>query len=59
MTTACMGGWCSVRENCKHYQSPNNARPIERLCEPATHSFFRPQPHDAYERRVIPIKEAA
>lgn len=62
---ACMGGKCAVRENCKHYhvEGPGRLSPIERLCEPATHSFFQTEPHDAFEVRrmppVIPIAEAA
>lgn len=61
MTTPCMGGWCAVRDNCKHYHSESRAKPIERLCEAATHTAFRPVAHDAFEARypVIPLKEAA
>lgn len=55
MTTACMGGWCSVRERCKHYQAEDRRHPIERLCEPDTHTAFRPMHHDAFE--TIPIVE--
>lgn len=61
--TACLGGWCAVRENFKHYhvEGPLRLRPIERLCEPATHTAFQSVPHDAFEsaRNAIPIAEAA
>ncbi len=62
---ACMGGWCAVRENCKyfHVNSPARLSPVERLCEPKTHSFFHPEPHDAFEvlRMLpsIPIEQSA
>lgn len=61
MTTACMGGWCAVRENCKHYHASTWAKPIERLCEPVTHTAFQSVSHDAFQARypVIPVKEEA
>lgn len=48
---ACMGGFCSVRENCQHYTAnwPARGRPVERLCEPTTHSVFWAVHHDAFE----------
>lgn len=51
---ACMGGFCAVRENCKHFNVgwPQRARPIERLCEPATHSAFHTEQHDAFEPQM-------
>lgn len=51
MTAACAGGWCAVRENCKHYHVEGSARlrPIDRLCEPSTHSVFWAVHHDAFE----------
>lgn len=64
MTAACMGGWCMVRERCKHYHVENvvRLRPVERLCEPELHTAFRPVANDAFEqlvRAVIPIREVA
>lgn len=53
MAAACMGGWCAVRDRCKHHQAENRSKPTERLCEPGTHDAFEPI------QRFIPIKEAA
>lgn len=59
MTIACMGGFCAVRENCKYYCAQDKSYPVERLCEKDSPSLFKPRPHDAFERRVIELKEAA
>lgn len=45
MTTACMGGWCPVRDNCRHHLVEGAARqrePEERLCDPGTLTDFSP-----------------
>lgn len=31
---ACMGGWCSRREQCQNYHAEDRRNPIERICEP-------------------------
>jgi hypothetical protein len=46
---ACMGGFCRLREKCRHHVSPGNRqRPAERLCSPGSERgmFF------------VPLKEA-
>jgi hypothetical protein len=60
LTTACMGGFCAVRENCRHYVADGVARlrPVERLCEPKTHTAFSPVPHDAFERSIVHLIDA-
>lgn len=45
MTTACLGGWCSARDNCRHHLIDGAARqrePEERLCDPRSLSHFSP-----------------
>lgn len=32
--SACMGGWCKVREGCDMYQTTDKRWPVERMCEP-------------------------
>lgn len=65
MKVSCMGGWCAVRDNCRHYHAlwrDGRDRPIERLCEPVKPGIHPSQRNDAFEpfvERYIPIKEAA
>ena len=66
MRHSCMGGWCAVRENCRHYHAlwrDGRDRPVERLCETVKpNAVYRPDPHDAFEpvrESYIPIREAA
>ena len=40
MTTACMGGWCALREGCPHYRA-ESVDPIERICEPGKDGQLR------------------
>lgn len=40
--TACMGGWCVVRDKCAHHQHANQFTVVERLCEPGTKECFEP-----------------
>lgn len=44
MAASCMGGWCSLRENCRHYHAEGAARlrPMDRLCEAGTRDAFEP-----------------
>jgi hypothetical protein len=41
MVTACMGGWCGIRDRCERYNAtPDPKRPpVERLCIPGTDGF--------------------
>lgn len=32
--TACMGGWCTRRDYCPHFQAAVRDEPAERLCPP-------------------------
>lgn len=38
----CMGGWCLVRESCRHYHSDTWRKPVERACEPGETNLFAP-----------------
>lgn len=33
-TTACMGGWCALRDRCQHFHADDRSEPAERLCPP-------------------------
>lgn len=36
MTQQCQGGWCRIRNACRHYTAPASAdEPADRLCDPA------------------------
>ena len=50
---SCMGGWCAVRDNCRHHQRDDRSHPVDRLCEPKTHDAFEPL------RFARPLLEAA
>ena len=49
---SCMGGFCPIRDRCRHHVTEDRSLPIERLCEPRQHDAFEPM-----ARVVIPIKE--
>ena len=34
MTQACMGGWCKMRDKCRHFHARNSTEIAERLCLP-------------------------
>jgi hypothetical protein len=39
---SCMGGWCHLRDKCRHH-APNPHQPVlERLCEPKRADAFEP-----------------
>jgi len=40
---ACMGGWCRVRDICRHYVSDGDVI-VERLCEPGLRDAYAPLP---------------
>jgi hypothetical protein len=42
--TACLGGWCAMRETCQHYHASYPARetPIERLCRSSKLPMYWP-----------------
>lgn len=31
---SCMGGWCALRDHCRHYHAADRTTPSERLCRP-------------------------
>lgn len=46
-TTACMGGWCALRDRCPHFHADDRGDPAERLCPPkkdgAVPEFVNPE----------------
>lgn len=57
--TACMGGWCLMRQACAYYHNTDSDVIIERLCEPdrldvfvrVSASMFGPIRHSEAHRR--------
>lgn len=39
--TACMGGWCRIRETCALYLATDAHRVLERACEPGADGIAR------------------
>lgn len=39
---ACMGGFCPVRQSCRHYHTDTWTPPAERLCTQGTHDCWAP-----------------
>jgi hypothetical protein len=58
---ACMGGFCGLRESCRHYTTDDRRDPAERLCEPGQDGeaieVRRFKPIGSWEGQ--PIKRAA
>jgi hypothetical protein len=49
--TTCMGGWCHLRDKCRHH-APNRHRPVvERLCEDGKSDAFEPLTRPGEERK--------
>lgn len=45
MTTACMGGWCRIRERCPHYtEAVRSIYDADRLCIPGADGVGECQP---------------
>lgn len=56
--TACMGGFCTLRDKCRHHIDPTSRRePAERLCAKGAEQtmFFMPTP--AFQ--LLPSQEIA
>ena len=55
---ACMGGWCSRRDRCRHYVEPRRVI-VERMCERGQFGHFEPIQRLAdLERSVEAAKRA-
>lgn len=57
MSAECMGGWCTLRDLCRHYQSDRRVR-VERLCEAGTLDAFSPTRDIAFVRQIDAPKRA-
>lgn len=51
MSVECMGGWCTLRDVCRHHQSDRRVV-VERLCEPGTLAAFSPTRDITFIRQV-------
>lgn len=39
---SCMGGFCSLRDACKHHLAADRRIPVDRMCEPKQSDAFEP-----------------
>ncbi len=53
----CMGGFCSLRENCERYSQPYRYEPIERICKPGQQNQYVPVSFAGYPSQLV--REAA
>jgi hypothetical protein len=62
---SCMGGWCSIRNKCPHYNSAYRQEPADRLCIPGSDGVGMAIPmqwHRAagtWEQRALPAQFVA
>lgn len=66
MTTACMGGWCRIRERCPHYTGAvRSTRDADRLCIPGadgvgeSHPIRITLPAGSWERKHAALMKPA
>jgi hypothetical protein len=55
---ACLGGWCRIREACRHYRAADRREPAERLCAPGRDGHPKPSLRVDGLHRVIALQLA-
>jgi len=53
-----MGGWCPVREGCRHYHADSYRQPADHLCTHGTHDCWAPtaaQPEQIAEFHLLSL----